>query len=187
MTVDLWHDLPSGPDYPNLINAIVEIPKGSRNKYEYSKEHGTLMLDRVLYSSIYYPGDYGFIPRTYFDDDDPMDILVMVNGPTFPGCLIEARPIGMLKLTDRGEPDHKVLSVVADDPTFEGYRTLEDVPPHYLIEVVHFFTNYKVLEGAVIEDYGWAGLEETKEVLEYSVRLYAEKFADRQKALTEGK
>lgn len=178
MTLNLWHDLPSGDNVPEEVNVIIEIPKGTRNKYEFSKEYGVLMLDRALYSSIHYPGDYGFIPQTYFEDGDPMDIVVMINEPTFPGCLVKARPIGMLKLIDRGEPDYKILAVATGDPSFSDYFTLKHVPSHYLNEVEHFFTTYKLLEGAVVENEGWASLKETHETLLRSLKLYQEKFSD---------
>jgi inorganic pyrophosphatase len=177
MTVDLWHDLSAGPQVPEVIHALIEIPKGSRNKYEYSKEDRVLKLDRVLYSSIHYPGDYGFVPKTYFDDNDPLDVLVILNQPTFPGCLIEVRPIGMLKIVDRGEPDFKILAVVKADPTYSAYHDLKDVPHHYLVEVEHFFTTYKQLEGAVVDDLGWANVVEAKATIETARRRYDAEFA----------
>ena len=106
-----WRDIPPGPHPPELVTAVIEIPRGSRNKYELDKETGMLKLDRVLYSAVHYPGDYGFIPRTLHEDGDPMDILVRINEPTFPGCLIDARPIGVLRMLDKGAPDDKVLAV----------------------------------------------------------------------------
>ncbi|MEQ9031693.1 MAG: inorganic diphosphatase, partial [Aggregatilineales bacterium] len=130
MSLHLWHNLASGPDTPNVVYAVVEVPKGSRNKYEYSKTAGVIKLDRVLYSPLHYPGDYGFIPQSYFEDGDPMDILVMMNAPTFPGCVIEARPLGMFKMIDRGEKDYKILAVPATDPNFDEYHDLDDLPKH---------------------------------------------------------
>ena len=117
--MNLWKDLPVGTDSPNSINVIVEIPKGSRNKYEFDKKTGAFRLDRVLYSSIHYPGDYGLIPQTFYDDGDPLDVLVMVNEPTFSGCIIQARPIGLFRMKDRGEPDDKILAVPQQDPFSE--------------------------------------------------------------------
>ena len=118
--MNLWHELPPGPDAPDVVYAIIEIPKGSRNKYEYHKSAGIIKLDRVLYSSLHYPGDYGLIPRTYYEDGDPLDVLVMINEPTFPGCIIEARPIGVFQMLDKGLPDDKILAVPATDPLFAG-------------------------------------------------------------------
>ena len=106
----LWHNISPGPDAPNVVHVIVEIPKGSRNKYELNKQTGIIRLDRVLYSSLHYPGDYGLIPQTWYDDGDPLDILVMTNSPTFPGCLLEGRPIGLFRMTDKGQPDESARS-----------------------------------------------------------------------------
>jgi inorganic pyrophosphatase len=157
--------IPPGTDIPSVVNMIVEIPKGRRNKFELDKETGLIKLDRYLYSSSVYPGDYGFIPQTLAEDGDPLDILVMVNEPTFSGCLIEARVVGMFKMKDKGAADFKVLGVPNPDPLFAHVKRLEDVPPHFLLEVEHFFGTYKQLEGAHTESLGWTGAEEaTREV-----------------------
>jgi inorganic pyrophosphatase len=124
------------------------------------KETGLIRLDRYLYSSSVYPGDYGFIPQTLADDADPLDMLVMVNEPTFSGCLIEARIVGMFRMKDKGVNDFKVLGVPNSDPLFGHIKNLEDVPPHYLREVEHFFGTYKQLEGATTESLGWIGATE---------------------------
>ncbi|GAB4526897.1 MAG: inorganic diphosphatase [Anaerolineae bacterium] len=176
MTLHLWHNLASGPDAPNVIYTVVEVPKGSRNKYEYSKTAGVIKLDRVLYSPLHYPGDYGFIPQTYFEDGDPIDILVMMNAPTFPGCVIEARPLGMFKMIDKGEMDYKVLAVPATDPNFDDYQDLDDVPKHFPREVEHFFMVYKQLQGTEVKNEGWVGLEETRQAILNSMELYRKKF-----------
>jgi inorganic pyrophosphatase len=107
--MNLWHELEPGPHAPDIIHVVVEIPKGSRNKYEFHKSTGAFKLDRVLYSPVHYPGDYGFIPQSYYGDGDPLDVLVMTNLPTFTGCIVEARPIGMFRMLDKGEADDKVL------------------------------------------------------------------------------
>ena len=114
---NLWRELRPGPKIPDVVYTIVEIPKGSRNKYEYNKENGVIVLDRVLYSSMQYPGDYGLIPRTFFDDGDPLDILLMTNEPTFPGCVIQARPIGIFRMLDRDVADDKVLGGAGNRPS----------------------------------------------------------------------
>jgi inorganic pyrophosphatase len=147
--------IPPGTDIPSVVNTIVEIPKGRRSKFELDKETGLIKLDRYLYSSSVYPGDYGFIPQTLAADGDPLDILVMVNEPTFSGCLIEARVVGMFRMKDKGADDYKVLGVPNDDPLFGHVKKLEDVPPHFLREVEHFFGTYKQLEGAHTESLGW--------------------------------
>lgn len=150
-----WHELEAGPDAPAEMSVVVEIPRGSRNKYELDKNTGMYRLDRVLYSAVHYPGDYGFFPRTYAQDDDPLDALVMVSVPTFPGCVIDVRPIGIFRMTDRDEMDEKVLCVPSKDPLYAEYRSLADVPPHFLKEVEHFFSVYKDLEGVRVHPLGW--------------------------------
>ena len=150
-----WHELEAGPNAPAEMSVVVEIPRGSRNKYELDKNTGMYRLDRVLYSAVHYPGDYGFFPRTYAQDDDPLDALVMVSVPTFPGCVIDVRPIGIFRMTDRDEMDEKVLCVPSKDPLYAEYRSLADVPPHFLKEVEHFFSVYKDLEGARVHPLGW--------------------------------
>ena len=172
MTLNLWHELDPGPDAPEVINVIVEIPKGSRNKYEYHKQTGAFKLDRVLYSPVHYPGDYGFIPQTYYDDDDPFDVLVVTNLPTFTGCIVEARPIGMFRMNDRGEPDDKILAVLQYDPFFDDIADYTNLPPHYLKEVEHFFAVYKDLEGARVEPIGWENAATAKERIRYAINHY---------------
>ncbi len=177
--MNLWFDLPPGPDAPDVVNVVVEIPKGSRNKFEYDKEAGTIVLDRVLYSSIHYPGDYGLIAQTLYDDGDPIDILVMVNEPTFSGCVIRARPIGLFRMKDRGEPDDKILAVPASDPLFRDYHDIRDIPQHFLEEVAHFFSVYKDLEGVNVKTIGWQNVERAKERILYSIDLFKQKFPQR--------
>lgn len=150
-----WHDLEPGPNPPDAMTVVVEIPRGSRNKYELDKESGLFRLDRVLYSAVHYPGDYGFFPRTFAQDNDPLDALVMVTVPTFPGCAIEVRPVALFRMKDRDEMDEKVLCVPANDPLYDDYETIGDVPGHFLREVEHFFTVYKDLEGVRVQPVGW--------------------------------
>lgn len=176
MTLHLWHNLAPGPNAPDTLYTVVEVPKGSRNKYEYSKTAGVIKLDRVLYSPLHYPGDYGFIPQSYFEDGDPMDVLVMMNAPTFPGCVIETRPLGMFKMIDKGELDYKVLAVPATDPSFDDYKDLSDLPVHFPKEVAHFFMVYKQLQGTEVQNEGWVGAEETKEAILHSLQMYRDKF-----------
>jgi inorganic pyrophosphatase len=172
----LWHSLSPGPNTPDVVYAVVEVPKGSRNKYEYSKKAGVIKLDRVLYSPLHYPGDYGFIPQSLWGDGDPMDILVMMNEPTFPGCVIEARPVGMFKMIDKGEQDYKVLAVPATDPNFDDYRNLEDLPNHFPREVGHFFEVYKQLQGILTTSEGWVGADEAKKAIMESIDVYRKAF-----------
>ncbi|HRL13930.1 MAG TPA: inorganic diphosphatase [Aggregatilineales bacterium] len=174
--IHLWHNLTPGPKVPDIVYAVVEVPKGSRNKYEYSKRAGVIKLDRVLYSPLHYPGDYGFIPQTFFDDGDPMDILVMMNEATFPGCVIEARPLGMLKMIDGDELDYKVLAVPATDPNFDEYLDITDLPAHFPREVQHFFTVYKQLQGHQSRNEGWVGAEAAKASIQSSIAKYRQEF-----------
>jgi inorganic pyrophosphatase len=173
---NLWRELRPGPKIPDDVYVIVEIPKGSRNKYEYNKENGIIVLDRVLYSSMNYPGDYGLIPHTFYDDGDPLDILLMVNEPTFPGCVIQARPIGIFRMLDRGVADDKVLGVPATDPLFADYHDLKDVPQHFLHEVAHFFEVYKDLEGQRTKPLGWEDCEAAKKEVLRSIKMFDDRF-----------
>ena len=170
--IHMWHDLPPGPSAPDLIYTVVEVPRGSRNKYEYDKALGLIKLDRVLYSAIYYPGDYGFIPQTYYEDGDPLDVLVMVGEPSFPTALIVARPIGMFRMLDGGDPDDKILAVPHSDPLYKDYYDISDIPQHYLSEVAHFFTVYKDLQGVKVQPLGWQPASVAKSRITHAMRLY---------------
>ena len=170
--MNLWRELPPGPDWPQVIYVVVEIPKKSRNKYEYDEKGGFVKLDRVLFSSLHYPGDYGFVPQTLHDDGDPLDVLVMTNEPTFSGCVIEARPLGVFHLVDRGKLDDKILAVPHTDPIFNDYRTLDDVPTHFLDEMAHFFSVYKDLESGDVEGKGWDGIEQAYKEIERAAQHY---------------
>ena len=167
-----WHDLPPGGGAPDDMNVVVEIPRGSRNKYELDKKTGMFRLDRVLYSSVHYPGDYGFFPQTYAQDDDPLDAIVMTTVPTFPGCVIDVRPIALFRMRDKGEMDEKVLCVPAKDPLYDHYRGMGDVAPHYLKEVQHFFEVYKDLEGGRVQALGWEDGDAARRVIMESMARY---------------
>ena len=169
-----WRELPPGPQVPEVIYVVVEIPKRSRNKYEYDENGGFIKLDRVLSSSLHYPGDYGFIPRTLHDDGDPLDAIVLTNEPTFSGCVIEARPLGVFHLIDRDQPDDKILAVPNTDPLFNHYRSLDDVPPHFLKEVSHFFSVYKDLEQIKVSARDWEGAERAHQEIERGIQLYVQ-------------
>ena len=166
--------VPPGPKVPEVINVIVEIPKGRRSKFEVDKELGLIRLDRYLYSSSHYPGDYGFIPQTLAEDGDPLDALVMVNEPTFAGCLIQARPLGLFKMTDKGENDYKILCVPNTDPIFAEHHDLWRVPPHYLREVEHFFSTYKDLEGegSEVVPQGWDNVDKAYSEIDKAIARY---------------
>ncbi|KPL91405.1 inorganic pyrophosphatase [Herpetosiphon geysericola] len=174
--VNIWHDVPFGDDAPEIINVVIEIPRGSRNKYEIDKDTGLVKLDRVLSSAVYYPGDYGLIPQTYCDDGDPLDVILLINFPTFPGCLIEARPVGVFGMIDGGENDDKILAVPANDPYFANIKDLGDVPPHFIKEVTQFFASYKALENKTVEVGEWQGAEAAKQRIQDSIQLYNDNF-----------
>jgi inorganic pyrophosphatase len=173
---NLWHDLPAGPEAPELINVIVEIPGETRNKYEFDHEGGFIRLDRVLASPLHYPADYGLIPRTLYDDGDPLDVLVLIKEATFPGCVLVARPIGLFRMLDQDAPDDKILAVANNDPLYDDYRELGDVHSHYLREVAHFFNRYKDLEGKRVETIGWESRAMALERISHAMRLYREHF-----------
>ena len=168
----LYNHVSPGTHIPSVVNAIVEIPKGRRSKFELDKKTGLIRLDRYLYSSSHYPGDYGFVPQTLAEDGDALDILVMVNEPTFSGCLIEARVVGLFRMKDRGLNDFKVLGVPHTDPLFAEYQDLEDVPKNFLREVEHFFTTYKQLEGVHIEPQGWQPAKAATDEVKSSVERF---------------
>jgi inorganic pyrophosphatase len=142
-------------DRAEWVPVIVEIPRGSRNKYEYDHGTGQIFLDRVLFSSVHYPTDYGFIPDTLSEDGDPLDVLILTIEPTFPGCLVRARPIGVLDMRDEKGRDHKILAVPFRDPHFDTVRDLADLPTHWLREIENFFETYKRLEDKFTEMLGW--------------------------------
>lgn len=150
-----YHKLPIGERAPEQVNVVVEIPRGSSNKVEYDPETGVFRLDRILYSPLYYPCEYGFIPGTHSPDGDPLDILVLSTQPTFTGCVMRARPVGVLKMSDDRGQDDKVLGVAADDPRFDGVSRLADVSSHLLTEIEHFFAVYKDLEQKEVDIQGW--------------------------------
>jgi inorganic pyrophosphatase len=167
-----WHELEPGPNPPDEMTVVVEIPRGSRNKYELNKQTGLFRLDRVLYSAVHYPGDYGFFPRTYAEDNDPLDALVMVNVPTFPGCSIDVRPVALFRMQDKGEMDEKVLCVPASDPLYDGYEDIGDVPSHFLREVEHFFSIYKDLEGGRVHCLGWEDVKAARSAIADALARY---------------
>ena len=168
-----WHDLSFGDNAPNELTVFIEIPKGSRNKYELDKATGLIKFDRLLYSSVHYPGDYGFIPRTLADDDDPLDVLVITTEATFPGCLMHVRPIGVFEMRDDKGFDEKILCVPVADPLRVDYHSLKDVRAHYLREVEHFFMVYKELEGKKTEIIGLNDVGRAYEVIEECIQRYS--------------
>ncbi len=167
--------MPPGPEPPRIVHAIVEIQQGGSNKYEYDSELGMFKLDRVLYSAVHYPMAYGFIPGTLADDGDPIDIFVLTRSPTFTGCLIEARPIGLFRMHDEKGEDEKILSVPTVDPRFNEVENLDDMRPHRLRELEHFFSIYKELEGKKVGIVGWEGIESAHKAIEDSIERLKQK------------
>jgi inorganic pyrophosphatase len=157
--------LPIGTEAPRLVNAVIEIPRDSVNKYEYDKDLHVFRLDRTLFSPVHYPGDYGFIPRTLGLDGDPLDVLVLVEAPSFPGCLMEVRPIGVLRMMDQGRSDEKILAVAQSDPLYREVKEYSEVFTHTLHEIEHFFAIYKSLEGKKTEISGWSGADAARNII----------------------
>lgn len=168
--MNLWHDVPRGAK--EELTVIVEIPMGSRVKYELDKETGLIKYDRVLYSPMHYPANYGFVPQTLWDDGDPLDVLVLGQEALVPGCLVEVRPIGVLDMVDGGEGDAKVLAVPCADPRWKGTKDVGDLEPHVLEEIKHFFQVYKDLQKKKVEVGDWQGRAEAMLVVEKSFDLY---------------
>ena len=160
-----YNTLPIGDKFPEVFNAVIEIPQGSHNKYEIDKETGLLMLDRVLHSPMYYPVDYGFIPQTHADDGDALDVLLLTDSPVFPGCMVEVRPIAAFKMSDDKGLDDKILCVATGNPNYKQVQNLEDVAPHTLKAISHFFETYKTLENKEVKVVGWLPKEEALELL----------------------
>lgn len=165
-------DIPAGEEAPKIVNVVVEIPKGSQNKYEYDKKLGVFKLDRVLFSPLHYPGDYGFIPQTLEEDGDPADALILINFPTYPGMLVEAKPIGVLPMIDNGEPDHKILCVAANDVRMKHLDNIDDVEDPVLNEIAHFFKVYKELEGKKVELDDWKDVQEAYRIITAAQERY---------------
>src|SRR5437762_5265492 len=167
-----YFEVPLGDQTPDVFNVVVEIPKGSANKYEYDTGLNAFRLDRTLYSPMHYPGDYGFVPSTIAADGDPLDALVLVESATFPGCVIEVRAIGILAMVDQGIEDLKLLCVPTKDPRQETVKDYSDVHPHRLREIEHFFGIYKELEGKLTETQGWRNADEARTVIRAAIERF---------------
>jgi inorganic pyrophosphatase len=175
--MNLWRDIPPGDKPPDLLNVVVEVVSRSRDKYEYNLKWEVFVLDRVLHSSVVFPVEYGFIPQTWFDDNDPLDIMVLSYEPTEVGCIIKVRPIGVLIMEDEEGEDPKILSVPLSDPRFNGFHDITDVHPHLLKEIQEFFEVYKRLEPKKwVKFKSWKNAEEARKVINYSINLFKKKF-----------
>ncbi|MEQ8584340.1 MAG: inorganic diphosphatase [Marinoscillum sp.] len=171
-----WHNVRIGKESPEVVNGIIEIPQGSRAKYELDKDSGLLILDRVIYSSMYYPANYGFIPRTYCDDGDPLDILVLSQIVIDPLCIVPAKVIGVMQMLDQGEKDDKIIAVAQGDMSVNHMNDIGDLPPHFVKELRNFFEDYKKLEKktVVIEDF--QDRDTAVEIVKKAVEDYTKKF-----------
>ena len=176
MNFNPWHSVEIGGDSPNVVNAIIEIPSQSKAKYELDKETGMLRLDRVLYSSVYYPANYGFIPRTLGDDHDPLDILVLSQINIQPLCIVRAKIIGVMRMIDSGEGDDKIIAVAADDASVNHLETTEQIPPHFYSELRHFFEEYKRLENKTVLVEDFQGKQTAIDIIEKAISDYEEEF-----------
>ena len=164
--------LPIGDKAPGRVNAVIEIPRDSVNKYEYDKKLHVFRLDRTLFSPVHYPGDYGFLPSTLGQDGDPLHVLVLVEAPSFSGCLIEVRPIGVLQMVDQGKKDEKILAVAESDPMYRQIHDSSQVLAHQLREIEHFFSIYKYLEDKRTEIAGWGDADEARKIIAEGQRRF---------------
>jgi len=168
--VDLWRDFPSGPKPPEEVHVVIELTRGSRNKYEYDARSGVFKLNRVLYT--YFPCDYGFIPRTLDDDGDPLDAVLLINEPTFTGCVTVARPVANIKMIDGDAMDDKIVTVSTTDPFYRHVKSLDDIPSSLVRELTYFFENYKRAEGKTTKVERWDDVDEAKRIIEWSMEYY---------------
>eukprot|EP00898_Chlorokybus_atmophyticus_P005207 jgi/Chlat1/5688/Chrsp38S09021 len=169
-----WHDLEIGPQAPKVFNAVIEIAKGSKVKYELDKKTGMMKVDRVLYSSVVYPHNYGFIPRTLGEDNDPLDVLVLMQEPVLPNSFLRAKAIGVMPMIDQGEKDDKIIAVAADDPEFQAFDDVSQLPPHRLKEIKQFFEDYKKNENKEVVVESFSGAGEALVVIKNSMDMYGQ-------------
>lgn len=182
MQFNPWHSVSYGDKAPEIVDAIIEIPRGSRGKFELDKETGMLRLDRVLYHSVYYPLNYGFIPQTYCDDNDPLDILVLSQVDIPSMCLVNAKIIGVMRMVDQGEADDKLIAVCTDDMSVNHYNDISELPQHLLKEVRQFFEEYKRLENKEVKIEAFEDAAAARKILVQSIEDYKVKFGVKQEA-----
>lgn len=181
MILHPWHGLDPGNRAPEIVDCVIEVPRGSHNKYELDKATGLLRLDRVLHSAVFYPANYGFIPRTYCDDRDPLDILVLGQEPVVPMCILTARPIGVMQMVDQNEEDDKIIAIHEHDPAVTHYRDISMLPEHTLNELQRFFEDYKALERKKVRIERFKGRVDAIEIIAQAMRLYDDSYLDGKK------
>ncbi len=174
--MNLLHDITAGKNAPDIINVIIEIPKGSKNKYEIDKETGLIMLDRALHTAQDYPFDYGFMPQSHWEDGDPLDVVVLTTYPLAPGILVKVRPVGVAHMIDDGESDAKIIAVPEKDPRFDDIQDLSDVNKHTIKEIEHFFLTYKQIQKKSVTIDSFGDKKEAIEAILKSQQQYVEKF-----------
>jgi inorganic pyrophosphatase len=167
-----WHDVELGEDSPHILNALIEVPMGSNVKYELDKKSGLIKVDRTLFSSVHYPANYGFFPRTLCEDHDPLDVLVLGQEPLVPLCIVRAKPIGLMKMIDQGESDDKVIAVHMDDQEYCHYSSIDELPAHRLAQVKRFFEDYKILEKKAVTVAGFLGPADAIAAIQDSIKMY---------------
>ena len=167
-----WHDVSVGENAPELVQCVIEVPKGSKTKYELDKPSGLIRVDRILFSSVHYPANYGFIPQTYCEDKDPLDILLLCQEPVAPLSIMMAKPIGVMKMLDQGESDDKIIAVHANDPEYSYYNNMDEMPAHRMKEVKRFFEDYKVLENKTVVIETFLGKQEAWAVINEAIFTY---------------
>jgi len=175
---NLFHDLPLGPRPPYRLNAVIEIEKGGKNKYEYDKQENVFKTDRVLYGAVFYPTDYGFLPQTWsIEENDPLDVMVLCTNPSFTGCVVEVRVIGLFMMIDRGVSDHKIIAVAVKDPRFNHVKRLRDLGPHFKIEIKDFWENYAKLQPSKkVKVLGWGTRKQAWAKISSAHRTYLQVF-----------
>ena len=178
--MNIWHDIDPKRITPKSFEALIEIPKGSKTKYELDKDTGLLKIDRVLYTSTVYPSNYGFIPRTYADDGDPLDVLVLCNEAIFPMTLVNCYPIGVIKMIDSGALDEKIIAIPFKDPTYNGYYDIQELPKHIFEEMMHFFEVYNTLEHKKTTVREIAHREEAVDIIKKCLKAYEDKFGKKE-------
>jgi len=171
-----WHDLSPGGDAPTLVNCVIEIPRGSKVKYELDKDTGLCFVDRILYSSVVYPHNYGFIPKTLCEDGDPLDVLVLMQEPVVPMCFLRAKPIGVMQMLDQGEQDDKIIAVHADDPEFRHFTDISQLPQHRLAEIRRFFEDYKKNEHKEVRVDEFLGSDLAIQVVKDALNMYQDNY-----------